>query len=79
MPKIIESKLWDKVLSILGSNDQNKTKFLSKVAKTDPQLASSLKNWEGSFINLLQATKKVQQKHNMDTTNTDLLLKKYKG
>jgi hypothetical protein len=79
MPKLIESNLWNRILSVLGSGDDTKNKFLSKVAKTDPQLASSLEQWEGSFINLLQATKKVQQKHNMDTSTTDRLIKKYKG
>ena len=41
--------------------------------------ASSLENWEDSFIDLLQATKRVQQKHSMDTSTTDRLIKKYKG
>jgi gas vesicle protein len=79
MPKLIEAKLWDKILSVLGSGGEKKEKFLDTVAKTDPQLANSLKQWEGDFINLLQVTKRVQQKHNMDTSNTDTLLKKYRG
>jgi len=79
MPKLIEASLWNRILSVLGSGDETKDKFLNKVAKTDPQLASSLEQWESSFIDLLQATKRVQQKNNMDTSTTDKLIKKYKG
>jgi len=79
MPKLIEAKLWDRILSVLGAGGETKDKFLDKVSKTDPQLASSLENWEDSFIDLLQATKRVQQKHSMDTSTTDRLIKKYKG
>lgn len=79
MPKLIEAKLWDRILSVLGAGGDSKDKFLDKVSKTDPQLASSLEKWETSFIDLLQATKRVQQKHNMDTSTTDKLIKKYRG
>ncbi len=79
MPKLIEAKLWDKILSVIGAGGETKDKFLNQVAKTDPQLANSLEKWEDSFIDLLQATKRVQQKHNMDTSTTDKLIKKYRG
>jgi hypothetical protein len=79
MPKLIEAKLWDKILSVLGAGGESKDKFLNQVKKTDPQLAKSLEKWESSFINLLQTTQRIQQKHNMDTSTTDKLIKKYRG
>lgn len=79
MPKLIEAKLWDKILSVLGAGGENKDKFLNQVKKTDPQLARSLGKWEGDFVNLLQATRRAQIKNGHDTTSTDALIKKYKG
>ena len=79
MPKLIEAKLWDKILSVLGAGGQNKDKFLSQVKKSDPQLARQLDNWEGDFVNLLQATRRAQVKNGLDTKNVDALIQKYKG
>jgi hypothetical protein len=75
-----ESK--DKFLNKVSKTDPQlakSDKFLNKVSKTDPQLAKSLEKWESSFIDLLQVTKRIQQKHNRDTSTTDKLIKKYRG
>jgi hypothetical protein len=79
MPRLIEAKLWDKLLSFIGSDSPKKDKFLDQVKKTDPQLARALSGWEGNFVKLIQATRKAQIKNNIDTKTTDALLKKYAG
>jgi hypothetical protein len=78
--KLIEAKLLDKILSFFGkSSPQKKEKFLDTVRKTDPQLATAFDGWEDSFIKLLMSTKRVKEKHGMDTTEVDNLIKKYRG
>lgn len=80
MPKLIEAKLLDKLLSFFGkSNKDKKEKFLDTVRKTDPKLANAFDGWEDSFIKLLMSTKRVKEKHGMDTTEVDNLIKKYRG
>lgn len=81
MPKLIESKLLDKILNFFGGSSPvaRKEKFLDTVRKSDPQLARAFDSWEDDFINLLNATKKVKEKHGQDTTDIDNLIRKYKG
>lgn len=57
----------------------DKEKFLDTVRKTDPQLASSFDNWEGSFMQLMESTRKIYVKHGKDTKEVDKLMAKYGG
>ncbi len=81
MPKLIESKLLDKILNFFGGSapTYRKEKFLDTIRKSDPQLARAFDSWEDDFINLLNATKKVKEKHGQDTNDIDNLIRKYKG
>ncbi|CAB4143112.1 hypothetical protein UFOVP449_119 [uncultured Caudovirales phage] len=78
--KLIEAKLLDKIFGFFSkSAPEKKEKFLDIVRKTDPQLAKAFDGWEDSFIKLMLTTKKVREKHGLDTTEVDNLIKKYRG
>jgi hypothetical protein len=79
--KLIESKLLDKILNFFGGSSSNvrKEKFLDTIRKSEPQLAKAFDSWEDDFVNLLNATKKVKEKHGQNTADIDNLIRKYKG
>ena len=80
MPKLVEVKLWNKLLSLLSTSYSNKDeKFMDTIKKKDPQLGRALDGWEDNFIDLLRATRKVQAKNGHDTTNIDKLITKFSG
>lgn len=82
MPKnsIIEGRVLDKWLDdFYAANVDKKTKLVDLIRKASPGLANALVDWEKDFVNLLQATKKVKQKNNQDTTKIDKLLTLVKG
>jgi hypothetical protein len=82
MPKrtFVEGKVLDRLFTqFYGSNNDEKTKVIDSIRKTSPGLANALDSWEGSFIDLMKATKKIKEKHNQDTTEIDKLLKAFRG
>jgi hypothetical protein len=82
MPKktLVEGRVLDKWLNnFYKANAPKKEKFIDSIRKTSPGLANALDSWESSFVDLLNATKKVKEKHNQDTTEVDKLIKIMKG
>jgi hypothetical protein len=82
MPKqtLIEAKILDKILNFFGgsSDTSSKQKFLGTLKSNDAQVARAFENWEDSFADLLQATRKVYVKNGRSTKEIDDLIRRSK-
>lgn len=82
MPKrtLIDGKILDRILSTYPElSDERKGQFMASVRNANPALAKAFGDWEGSFIDLLKAVKKVKEKHNQDTKQIDKLISRVKS
>lgn len=82
MPKrtLIEGKILDRILSTYPElSGDRKDQFMASVRNANPALAKAFGDWEGSFIDLLKAVKKVKEKHNQDTKQIDKLISRVKS
>ena len=82
MPKrtLIDGKILDRILATYPElSDDRKGQFMASVRNTNPALAKAFNDWEGSFIDLLKAVKKVKEKHNQDTKQIDKLISRVKS
>jgi hypothetical protein len=75
--RLIEGKILDKMLSMYPElSPEGKGKFLDRLKTSNPQLARAFGGWENSFVDLLNAVKKVKQKNGQDTKQLDQLISK---
>jgi hypothetical protein len=82
MPKktLVDGKILDRILSLYPElSPDRKDKFMASVRNTNPTLAKAFNDWEGSFIDLLKAVKKLKEKNNQDTKQIDALISRVKS
>jgi hypothetical protein len=77
--RILSEGVLDKFFSLfLKAKAQNKESgWLSRLRKSDPELADIWSKWDNDTNDLLALTKKFAQEKGLDTTDVDAAIKKY--